>query len=171
MLIAEIEAEAVLGNVIAAIAPALRPGAMIAVPPLSAILLPCTMSLPGTLLGPSPLLLPRDCLLLRTLRLLLLLGLPGTLCLLLLRLLLLGLLDALLLWLLLLDLLSALRLLLQSLLASLLRLLLPSLLCLAVAHPAALRACSVFPSAGRAARMQGRSFRVCASVSGLFPAC
>ena len=55
------------------------------------------MPLPGALLLPSPLLLPRDGLLPRTLRLLLLSGLLGTLCLLPLRLLALGLLGALLL--------------------------------------------------------------------------
>ena len=98
---------------------------MIAVPPLSAILLPCTMPLPAALLLPSALLLPRDCLLLRTLRLLLLPGLLRTLDLLLLRPLLLSLLDPLPLWLPLLSLLDPLLLwlLLLSLLDPLLLLL------------------------------------------------
>jgi len=101
VLTPEIETEAVLRNVVTAIASTLHPGPMLAFPPLSTTLLPCTMPLPATLLQPSPLLLPRDCLLLRTVRLLLLPGLLGTLSLLLLRPLLLSLLDPLLLWLLL----------------------------------------------------------------------
>ena len=94
MFIAEIEIEAGLRNVVTAIASTLRPGAVVALPVLSAILLPCTMTLPAAaLLYPSAPLLPRDCLLLRTLRLLLT-GLFGTLFLLLrLRPLLLSLLD------------------------------------------------------------------------------
>ena len=78
----ERKTEAVLRNVVTAIAPTLRPGAMIAGPVLCAILLKCAMPLPGALLLPSPLLLPRDCLLLGTLRLRLLPGLRGTLLLL-----------------------------------------------------------------------------------------
>ena len=81
----ETEAEGGLRNIVAAIASTLRPSAMIAFPPLSATLLPCTVPLPGALLLPSPLLLPRGCLLPRTLRLLLLPDLLGGLCLLLLR--------------------------------------------------------------------------------------
>jgi len=126
----EIEIELGLRNVVTAIATTLGPGAMIAIPVLSTILLPCTMPLPAALLLPSPLLLPRDCLLPRTLRLLLLLALLGTLCLLL-RPLLLSLLGLLLLRLLLMSLLSLLllRLLLMSLLSLLLlRLLLMGLL-------------------------------------------
>ena len=97
----ERETEAVLRNVVTAIAATLRPGAMLACPALRPILLPCTMPLPSAVLCPPSLLLPRDCLLLGTLRLLvLLLGRLGTLCLLLLRLLLLRLLGPL--WLLLL---------------------------------------------------------------------
>jgi len=65
-------------NVVTAIASTLRPGAMIAIPVLSTIRLPCTMPLPAAML------LPRDCLLPRTLRLLLL-ALLGTLGLRLLR--------------------------------------------------------------------------------------
>jgi hypothetical protein len=68
VLTSEIEAEAGLRNVVTAIASTLCPGAMIAVPVLSTILLKCAMPLPSALLLPSPLLLPRDCLLLRTLR-------------------------------------------------------------------------------------------------------
>jgi len=98
----EIQVEAILRDIVTAVASTLSPGAMVALPLLRAILLPCTASLPGALLLPSPLLLPRDCLLLRALRLLLL----GVLGLLLLRLLLgpllLLLLGPLLLWLLLL---------------------------------------------------------------------
>jgi hypothetical protein len=59
---------------------------MLAVPLLRTTLLPRTIPLEAALRRPSPLLLPRDCLLPRTLRLLLLPGLLGTLCLLLLRL-------------------------------------------------------------------------------------
>jgi hypothetical protein len=77
VLTSEIETEAGLRNVVTAIAPTLPPGAMIAVPVLSPILLKCAMPLPGALLLPSPLLLPSDGLLLSALRLLL--GLPGTL--------------------------------------------------------------------------------------------
>src|ERR1035437_8919214 len=85
VLTPETEAEGGLRNIVAAIASTLRPSAMIAFPPLSATLLPCTVPLPGALLLPSPLLLPRGCLLPRTLRLLLLPDLLGGLCLLLLR--------------------------------------------------------------------------------------
>src|ERR1019366_1210981 len=88
VLTPEIEAEAGLRNIVTAIASTLRPSAMIAFPALSTILLPRTVPLPAALFQPSPLMLPRDCLLLRTLRLLLLPGLLGTLCRLLLRLLL-----------------------------------------------------------------------------------
>jgi hypothetical protein len=102
---------------------------MIAFPPLSATLLPCTVPLPGALLLPSPLLLPRGCLLPRTLRLLLLPGLLGGLCLLLLRPLLLSLLlDPLLLRLRLLSLLLGPLLLRLRLLSRLLRGLLGPLL-------------------------------------------
>jgi len=82
VLTSEIETEAVLRNEVTAIASTLRPSAMIAVPVLSTILLECAMRLPGAMLLPSPLLLPCNCLLLRTLQLLL--GLLGTLWLLLL---------------------------------------------------------------------------------------
>ena len=58
---------------------------MLAFPLSSTTLLPCTLLAPGALLYPSPILLPNGCLLPRTLRLLLLPGLLGTLCLLLLR--------------------------------------------------------------------------------------
>ena len=77
MLTTEIDAEAVLGNVVTAIASTLRPVAMVGCPPLGPSLLPRAMPLPGTLLCPSPLLLPRGCLLLGPVRLLL--GLLGTL--------------------------------------------------------------------------------------------
>jgi hypothetical protein len=83
VLTTEIEAEAVLRNVVAAIASALRPGAMLAFPALSTTLLPSAVALPAALLHPSSLLLPRDCLLLGTARLLLLPGLLGMLFLLL----------------------------------------------------------------------------------------
>ena len=123
----ERETEAVLRNVVTAIAATLRPGAMLACPALRPILLPCTMPLPSAVLCPPSLLLPRDCLLLGTLRLLvLLLGRLGTLCLLLLRLLLLRLLGPLLL--LLRRLLGPLLLLLRRLLSPLLLLLLRRLL-------------------------------------------
>jgi hypothetical protein len=59
---------------------------MLAFPPSSATLLPCTVLLPAALTHPPALLLPRGCLLPRTARLLLWLRLPGTLRLLLLRL-------------------------------------------------------------------------------------
>lgn len=75
----EIEAEAVLRNVVATVASTLRPGAMLAFPLLSAPLLPGALPLPAALLQPSPLLLPRDCLLLATARLLLLSILMNTL--------------------------------------------------------------------------------------------
>ena len=67
VLTPERETEAGLRYVVTAIASALRPGAMIAVPVLSTILLERAMALPSALLLPAPLLLPRDCLLLRTL--------------------------------------------------------------------------------------------------------
>ena len=70
MLTPERESEAVLGNIVTAIASTLCPGAMLACPVLRTILLQRSMRLPGAVLGPSPLLLPRDCLLLGTLRLL-----------------------------------------------------------------------------------------------------
>ena len=79
MLTPEIETEAVLRNIVTAIASTLRPCAMLACPLLSAILVPGTLPLPGTLLLPSPLLLPRDGLLLGTLRLRLSLSLLGAL--------------------------------------------------------------------------------------------
>ena len=69
---------------------------MLAFPLSSTALLPCTLLAPGALLYPSPILLPNGCLLPRTLRLLLLPGLLGTLCLLRLRPLLLSLLGTLL---------------------------------------------------------------------------
>ena len=50
VLTPEIEAEAFLRNVVAAIASTLRPGAMIVVPIAIAILLPCAMPLPATAL-------------------------------------------------------------------------------------------------------------------------
>ena len=120
MLTSEIETEAVLRNVVTAIASALRPSPMVACPVLRTTLLPGSVPLPGALRCPCLLLLPRDGLLLGTLGVLLLLRLLGSLllwllngpCLLLLRLLLLRL--------------SALRLLLLRLL--LLRLLGPLLL-------------------------------------------
>ena len=60
----EMEIVGVLRNVVTAIASTLRPGAMIAVPILIAILLPGTMRLPAAaLFQPSLLLLPCDCLL------------------------------------------------------------------------------------------------------------
>lgn len=95
--IPKIETEAVLRNVVTAIASTLRPVAMFVFPVLRATLLPCVSPPPAALLLPSALLLPRDCLLPRALLLLSLLG--PLLCLLLLRPLLLSLLDPLLLWL------------------------------------------------------------------------
>jgi len=83
VLTPERQTEAVLRNVVAAIASPLRPGAMLACPALRTILLPRTMRLPGAVLCPSPLLLPRDCLLLGTLWLRLLSVRLGTLSLLL----------------------------------------------------------------------------------------
>ena len=83
VLTPEGETEGGLRNVVAAVAATLQPVAMLAVPLLSATLLPCAIPLVAALPCPSPLLLPRDCLLPRTLRLLLLPGLLGTLCLLL----------------------------------------------------------------------------------------
>ena len=115
MVTPETESEALLRNVVTAIASTLRPSAMIAGPVLSAILLKCAMPLPGAVLLPPPLLLPRSCLLLRSLRLLLLPGLLGTL-------------DLLVLWLPLRSLLGPLRLLWllsRGLLGPLLRWLLP----------------------------------------------
>jgi len=50
VLTPEIETKAILRNVVTAIASTLRPGAMIAVPVLSTILLKCAMSLPAALL-------------------------------------------------------------------------------------------------------------------------
>jgi hypothetical protein len=75
----ETEIEAGLGNVVSAIAATLRPSAMVAVPVSVATLLPRAVLLPGALRGPSPLLLPLNRLLLRTLGLLLLVSLLGTL--------------------------------------------------------------------------------------------
>ena len=75
MLASEIEAEAVLRNIVAAVSATLRPSAMIAGPVLRTILLKCALPLPSALLLPSPLLLPCGCLLLSALRLLL----PGLL--------------------------------------------------------------------------------------------
>lgn len=75
----EIETEAVLGNVVAAIASTLRPGAMLAFPLPGTTLLPAAMLLPSALLYPAPLVLPCCCLLLGTPRLLLLPGLLGAL--------------------------------------------------------------------------------------------
>ena len=60
MVTAEIETEAGLRNVVAAIASTLRPAAMITCPASSTILLPGALPLPGTLLCPSALLLPGD---------------------------------------------------------------------------------------------------------------
>lgn len=54
----EIQTEAILGNVVAAVATALRPGAMIVLPILGAILLPTGVPLPSALLPPTVLLLP-----------------------------------------------------------------------------------------------------------------
>jgi hypothetical protein len=76
MVTAEIETEAGLRNVVAAIASTLRPAAMIARPASSTILLPGAMPLPGALLRPSALLLPRDGLLPVAERLLLNLMIP-----------------------------------------------------------------------------------------------
>ena len=56
---AEIEAEAILRNVVTAVAPALRPGAMVAGPVLRAILSEGRVLLPAAAPLPSPLLLPR----------------------------------------------------------------------------------------------------------------
>jgi hypothetical protein len=70
MRAAEIETESGLGNVVAAIAPALRPGVMLGFPSLRTALLPATLAPPGALLGPSALLLPCDRLSLRPARLL-----------------------------------------------------------------------------------------------------
>ena len=71
VLPSEIQTEAVLRNVVTAIASALCPGAMIGFPAMSAILLESAVPLPSALLFPSPLLLPRGCLLARALGLLL----------------------------------------------------------------------------------------------------
>jgi hypothetical protein len=73
VLTPERETEAGLRDVVTAIAPALRPRAMVTVPVLGTILQDCPMPLPSALLLPSPLLLPRECLLGRALRLLCLL--------------------------------------------------------------------------------------------------
>lgn len=50
VLTPEMEIEAGLRNVVTAVASTLRPGAMLAFPPLSTILLPCTMFLPAAAL-------------------------------------------------------------------------------------------------------------------------
>jgi hypothetical protein len=71
----EVEIEAGLRNVVTAIASTLRPGAMVALPVLSAISLPGVVPLPAAAVLPSCLRLPRSRLLLRALRLLLLAGL------------------------------------------------------------------------------------------------
>lgn len=75
VLPSEIQTEAVLGDVITPIAAALRPGAMVAFPPLGAILLKCAAPLQGTVLFPPTLLLPCNSLVARTLGLPLLPGL------------------------------------------------------------------------------------------------
>ena len=82
MVTAEIETEAGLRNVVAAIASTLRPAAMIACPASSTILLPGALPLPGALLCPSALLLPRDGLLPVAERLLLDLTIRAVACLL-----------------------------------------------------------------------------------------
>ena len=79
MLKTEGQVEAGLGNVGTTIASPLRPGAMVAIPPLTPFLLPCTMGLPCALRRPSLLLLPGGCLLLAALGLRLLRGLRGLL--------------------------------------------------------------------------------------------
>lgn len=66
---AEIDTELVLGNVVAPIAAALRPCAMVRVPMLCAILCPGSSSLPAPFLCPSLLLLPHPRLFRRALRL------------------------------------------------------------------------------------------------------
>ncbi|HME06117.1 MAG TPA: hypothetical protein VKG25_03670 [Bryobacteraceae bacterium] len=70
MLATEINTEGLLRNVVAAIPPTLRPGAMVGGPVLGAILLPGVVPLPAAWLLPSALLLPSLCLLLRSLWLL-----------------------------------------------------------------------------------------------------
>lgn len=66
--VAEMETEAVLRDVVAPIAPPLRPGAVIGLPVRRAILLPGSVLLPSAILPPTALLLPSLCLLTRTLR-------------------------------------------------------------------------------------------------------
>jgi len=68
VLRAEAKAELRLRNVVATVAAALIPSAVLRLPILSAILLPGAVSLPGALLYPSTLLLPATCLLLTALR-------------------------------------------------------------------------------------------------------
>ena len=63
----KIEAEPVLRDVVTAIAAALPPSTMLALPMLGTILLPGTMALPATLLHPTSLLLPGASLFLSTL--------------------------------------------------------------------------------------------------------
>jgi hypothetical protein len=101
----KIKVEPVVGNIVPATSSALRPCAVIAIPPLSTILLPSAMPAPTTLLLSSALLLPCNWLRPATLRFLALLAWLRTLCLL--RLLLPSLLRPLLLWQLLLRLLDA----------------------------------------------------------------
>lgn len=69
MLTSEVEIEASLRDIVTAVAPTLRPGAMVGGPVFGASLLPVIASLPAPALYPSPLLLPASCLLLRPLRL------------------------------------------------------------------------------------------------------
>ena len=59
MLAAEIEIEAVLRDVVTAVASALGPVAMVGGPVLAPVLLPGSVSLPAARLYPSTLLLPR----------------------------------------------------------------------------------------------------------------
>ena len=75
VLIPEGEIEGRLGNVVAAIASTLCPGAVVAGPVVISTLLEISMGLPGAIFGPTPGLLPRRCLLPGPLRLLLLPGL------------------------------------------------------------------------------------------------
>ncbi len=64
MVHSEIETEAILRNIVATIAAALRPSAVIGLPMRGARLLPSGLPLPSAMLLPTPLLLPRVSLLL-----------------------------------------------------------------------------------------------------------
>jgi hypothetical protein len=68
VLRAKVEIEAILRDIVAAIAAALLPGAMLLLPVSRTALLPRGLSLPPSALEPSPLLLPVAGLLLATLR-------------------------------------------------------------------------------------------------------